>query len=170
MSRSQKPRRPYKRRPVQTDAVMFLMNGDEPLDASLRTTILTTVHASAAGLAHGSCDKESWNVLVNALNIALVLAEDAGNNEIGLEVIYAAQNAMIAVAERYHRTQRLVFAGDELRDLNAGIALFENMVETVTKRQYTRAAAETVNRKNRGDVVRIKKDGQTKRFELREAA
>jgi RES domain-containing protein len=107
---------------------------------------------------------------VNALNIALVLAEDAGNNEIGLEVIYAAQNAMIAVAERYHRTQRLVFAGDELRDLNAGIALFENMVETVTKRQYTRAAAETVNRKNRGDVVRIKKDGQTKRFELKEAA
>lgn len=159
----------YKRRPVQTDAVMFLMNGDEPLDQGLRTTILTTVHASAAGLAHGSCDKESWNVLVNALNIALVLAEDAGNNEIGLEVIYAAQNAMIAVAERYHRTQRLVFAGDELRDLNAGIALFENMVETVTKRQYTRAAAETVNRKNRGDVVRIKKDGQTKRFELRAA-
>jgi hypothetical protein len=169
MSRSQKPRKKYRPKPVQTDAVMFLMNGDEPLDESLRMTILTTVHASAAGLAHGSCDKESWNILVNALNIALVIAEDAGNNEIGLKSIYAAQNAMIAVAERYHRTQRLVFAGDELRDLNAGLALFENMVETVTKRQYTRAAGETVRRKNAGDVVRIKKDGQTKRFELRAA-
>jgi hypothetical protein len=170
MSRSQKPRKAYKRKQVQTDAVMFLMNGDEPLDASLRMTILTTVHASAAGLAHGSCDKESWNILVNALNIALVLAEDAGNNEIGLEVIYAGQNAMIAVAERYHRAERLVFAGDELQSLNAGIALFENMVETVTKRQYTRAAGETVRRKNAGDVVRIKRGVETKRFELREAA
>jgi hypothetical protein len=169
MASNRKPRRPYKQKQVQTDAVMFLMNGDDPLDQSLRTTILTTVHGSAASLARGSNDKEAWNIIVNALNIALVLAEDAGNNEIGLEVIYAAQNAMIAVAERFHRTERLVFAGDELQALNAGIALFENMVDTVTKRQYTRAAGETVNRKNRGDVVKIRREGNTKRFELRAA-
>jgi hypothetical protein len=169
MAANRKTRKPYRPKQVQTDAVMFLMNGDEPLDASLRLTILTTVHASAAGLAHGSCDKESWNILVNALNIALVLCEDAGNNEIGLEVIYAGQNAMIAVAERYHRTQRLVFAGDELQALNAGIALFEQLVDTVTKRQYTRAAGETVRRKNAGAVVRIKRGAETKRFELRAA-
>ncbi|MDE1179475.1 hypothetical protein [Paraburkholderia sp.] len=149
---------------------MFLMNGDEPLDASLRMTILTTVHASAASLARGSGDKESWNVIVNALNIALVLSEDAGNNALGLEVVYAGQNAMIAVAERFHRTERLVFAGGELQALNSALALFEQMVDTVTKRQYTRAAGETVRRKNAGDVVRIRKEGTTKRFELVEVA
>jgi hypothetical protein len=170
MSRSQKPRKAYKQKPVQTDAVMFLLNGDEPLDQSLRTTILTTVHASAVSLTRGSNDKESWNIIVNALNIALVLCEDAGNNEIGLEVVYAGQNAMIAVAERYHRTERLVFAGEELQAMNGAITLFEQLVETVTKRQYTRAAGETVRRKNRGDVVKISRVGKTKRFEFKEAA
>lgn len=169
MAANRKPRKPYKRKQVQTDALTFLMNGDEPLDPALRTTILTTVHASAASLARGSNDKEAWNILVNALNIALVLSEDAGNNEIGLEVIYAAQNAMIAVAERYHRTERLVFAGEELQAMNGGIDLFEQMADTVTKRQYTRAAGETVRRKNVGAVVRIKRGAETKRFELRAA-
>jgi hypothetical protein len=169
MSRNKKPRKAYVPRSNRKDIISFLFEGHEPLDASTRTSILTAVHAAALALSQGTSEKSAWHTLTNALNIAQILCEEAGNNEIGLNVIFAAQNAMIEAAENFHKSARLVFGERDLMAVNAGIDLFEQLVETVTKLQYTRAAGESVRRAESKQVVMVRRGKVTKRFELEAA-
>ncbi|WP_438391105.1 hypothetical protein [Caballeronia sp. DA-9] len=169
MAANRKPRKAYIPRSKRKDVASFLFEGNSPLDSSTRTAVLTAVHAAALSIARGENNRDAWHTVVNALNIAQILCEDAGNREIGLEVIYAAQNAMIDVAERFHAVGRLVFDASGLTAMNSGIDLFEQLIETVSKLQYTRAAGESVRRVESGAVVSIKKNGTTKRFQLEAA-
>lgn len=148
----------------------MLLDGDEPLKGEDRIAVLTSVHAAALSLSRGDGLKYAWDQVVSALNISLVLCEGAGNKEIGLEAIYDAQNAMIAIAERFHRTDRLVFSGEELVAMNGGIHVFEGLVDTVSKRQYVRASDEMIKRIEKRQVVKIQRGQKAERFELRRAA
>ncbi len=169
MAGNKKPRKPYVARSKRKDIVSFLFEGNDPLDQSARTAILTAVHAAAFSLARGTNEKDAWHTVTNALNIAQILCETAGNNEIGMNVVYAAQNAMIECAENFHKRARLVFGTGGLPAVNAGIDLFEQLIETVTKLQYTRAAGESVRRSESKQVVMIRRGKETKRFELEAA-
>jgi hypothetical protein len=169
MPGNKKPRKA--RKVISTkDVVSMLLDGDEPLKGEERIAVLTSVHAAARSLARGDGLKGAWDSIVSALNISLVLCEGAGNKEIGLEAVYDAQNAMIAIAERFHRTDRLVFSGDELVAMNGGIHVFEELVETVSKRQYVRASEEMLKRIEKRQVVKIQRGQKAERFELRRAA
>lgn len=173
MSRNKKPRKPYVARSKRKDIISFIFNGNEPLEVSMRTPILTAVHAAAFSLSRGTNDKSAWHTVTNALNIAQILCEEAGNREIGLEVIYAAQNAMIEAAENFNERGHLAFGrnGENgLCAMNTGIELFERLLETVTKLQYTRAAGESVRRSESKQVVMVRRGKVTKRFQLAEAA
>ncbi|SAL25969.1 hypothetical protein AWB66_01500 [Caballeronia telluris] len=169
MPANRKTRKPYIARSKRKDITSFLFEGNAPLDNSTRTAILTAVHAAALSISRGENVKSAWHTVVNALNIAQILCEEAGNGKVGLEVVYAAQNAMIDAAERFHATGRLVFGAGGLPAMNSGIDLFEQLIETVTKLQYTRAAGESVRRNESGKVVMVRNSGGTKRFELRAA-
>jgi hypothetical protein len=152
------------------DVITTLFNGDLPLQGDERTKVLTTVHAAALSLARGDGEKSSWDALVSAMNIGLILCETAGNKEIGLQALYDAQNALIDAAERYNATGRLVFGPGGLPALNGGIHVFEQIVDTVTRRQYVRASDEVLRRLNAGKAVQIRRGRTTERFELRRAA
>jgi hypothetical protein len=149
---------------------MYLQNADEPMHGEERLEVLTSVHMAALALSRGTATKAEWDTLVIGMNIAIVLCESAGNGEIGLAALYDAQNAMIEVAERFHMRGSFVLTGDELRALNGGIHVFEALVDTVSRRQYTRACAEYTKRLNAGKAVQIRKGQTTERFELRQAA
>ncbi|MEM5384160.1 hypothetical protein VSR68_11280 [Paraburkholderia phymatum] len=170
MAGNKKPRKAYRPRPVRTDIATFMFEGDAQLDATLQTSILTAVHAAATSLVRGANDESAWHTIVNAFNIAQILSETAGNREVGLNVMYAAQNAMIGIGERANETGRLVFTGEELKAMNAGVALFEQFAQTVSKRQYAAAAGESVRRVRVGTVVKLRRAGETKRFALLETA
>jgi hypothetical protein len=169
MGTTKKPRKRYMPKSKRKDIISFISNGSEPLDAGTRTSILTAVHAAAFSLSRGTNDKDAWHTVTNALNIAQILCEGAGNREIGINVIFAAQNAMIEAAENFHRRARLVFGTGGLPAVNAGIELFEQLIETVTKLQYTRANGEAIHRVESRQVVRVKRGALTKRFELEAA-
>lgn len=102
MGTTKKPRKRYMPKSKRTDIISFISNGSEPLDANTRTSILTAVHAAAFSLSRGTNEKDAWHTVTNALNIAQILCEDAGNREIGINVIFAAQNAMIECAENFN--------------------------------------------------------------------
>lgn len=160
----------YQPREARRDIAVLLFEGDQPLPAHQRASILMAVHGSVAAMAKGDGKPEDWHTIVNALNTAQLLCEDAGNKEIGLEVVYAAQNAMISVAERRKNPDgpgygRFGFGVGELPDLNEGMRLYELLLESVTKRQYTRALQEGIRRLDAGDVVEVQREG-TKRFAL----
>jgi hypothetical protein len=165
MAGNKKPRKPYVAKSKRKDIISFMFEGNEPLDVSTRTPLLTAVHAAAFSLSRGTNDASAWHTLTNALNIAQILCEEAGNNEIGLNVVFAAQNAMIEAAENFHKRARLVFGTGGLPAVNAGIELFEQLLETVSKLQYTRAAGESVRRVEAKQVVMVRRGKETKRFE-----
>ena len=141
------------------DIVDLLFDADQPLADHKRVSLLMAVHGSAQALIRGNAPRIVWHDITNALNIAQILCEGAGNSEVGLEVIFDAQNAMIAVGERCHAVGRLGASGDEIRAINNGIALYEQLLETVTKRQYTNAINEGIRRLKAGDVVKLQRAG-----------
>lgn len=165
MPGTKKPRKPRKLF-ARKDVVSTLFNADEPMHGEERIEVLTSVHMAALSLSRGEATKNEWDTIVVTGNIAIVLCESAGNRNIGLEPLYAMQNAMIAVCERFQERGRFVLAGDELRAMNAGIALFEQLIDTVSRRQYMRACAEYTRRLHAGKAVQIKRGVTTQRFAL----
>jgi hypothetical protein len=166
------PKKPRKARKLvsRKDVVSTLFNADEPMQGEEKLEVLTSAHMAALALSRGTGTKNEWDTLVVTGNIAIVLCESAGNRNIGLEPLYAMQNAMIAVCERFQEIGRFVLTGDELQAMNAGIALFEQLVDTVSRRQYVRACAEYTRRLHAGKAVQIRRGQATERFALRQAA
>lgn len=162
---AKKRNKPYRPREVRLNIMATLFEGDQPLPDDQRTTILLAARGSVAALVRGTATKDDWHTIVNALNTSQVLCESAGNRHIGLAVIHAAQNAMIEVGERCKRTGKLGISGDGLRPLNDVIELYEQLLETVTKRQHAAAIHEADRRIRDGNVVRLKKEG-TRRLEI----
>jgi len=170
MATRKKRSKAYRPREVRRDIAVLLFDGDRPLPESTRASILIALHSAIRSVATGTAIHDDWHTIVNALNTAQLICEGAGNKEVGMEVVYAAQNAMIGVAERCKNPDspgfgRLGFGVGELPAVNDGAALYEQLLETITKRQYTHAIQEALRRLAAGAVVKVQRDG-TPRFEL----
>jgi hypothetical protein len=170
MAGNKKPNRKPRKLIEPKDHVMYLFNADEPMQGEERLEVLTSVHMAALALSRGEGTKNEWDVIVIAMNVAIVLCETAGNREIGLKALYDTQNAMIDVCERYQGSGKFILTGDELAAMNGGIHVFEQLVDTVSRRQYTRACAEYTKRLDAGKAVQIRAGRATERFALRQAA
>lgn len=157
----------YTPRPLYRDEALFLLNGNDPLAPERQRALLTAVHGAAASIAQGKNDHDQWGVLSEAFNIGQIVSEESGNSDIGLDVIFAAQNALISCGERCNSIGRLGFTGDELKAVNEGIRLFEQLIAMMTRRQYAHAVAECNKRKRHGNVTKVKRGTVAKRFELR---
>jgi hypothetical protein len=170
MPKSKKSKRRYVPNRIGTkDTISTLFEGDEPLKGELKDKVLLTVHMAARSLSMGDAIQDDWGALVSAMNISLILCERAGNKEIGLKAIYDASNALISVQERFFEKGRRVATGAELTAINGGIHVFEEMVETVSKRQYVWASDQIEKRLREGRSVGVTPNTRTQRYELRAA-
>lgn len=149
----------YRPRDVRTNIAALLFESDQPLSQSDRATILGAAHWAVQALARGAATRDDWHTIVNALNASQVLCEKAGNREVGLAVVYAAQNAMINVGERCKALGALRLGVGDLPKINEAMALYEDLLATVTKRQHAAALIEADRRIRAGNVVRLKKEG-----------
>lgn len=170
MAKNRKPRKKYVPKVGTKDTITTLFEGDEPLKGELKDKVLLTIHMAARSLVMGTAVQDDWGALVSACNISLILCERAGNKEIGLRAIYDASNALISVQERFFATGRRVCTGEELKAINGGIHVFEELVETVRKRQYVWASDQIEKRMREGRSVGVAPGQKTARYELRAAA
>jgi hypothetical protein len=170
MAGNKKPNRKPRKVIEPKNHVMYLYDADAPMKGEERLEVLTSVHMAALALSRGEGTKNEWDVIVIAMNVAIVLCETAGNREIGLRALYDTQNAMIDLCERFQARGKFILTGDELTAMNGGIHVFEALVATVSRRQYTRACAEYTKRLDAGKAVQIRAGRQTERFALRKAA
>lgn len=171
MPANKKPRKRYVPKVTGTkDTISTLFEGDEPLKGELKEKVLLTVHLCARKLAMGAAEQDDWAALVTALNVNLVVCERAGNREIGLQATYDAANALISIQERFHEIGRRVARGEELTAVNGGIHVFEEIVETITKRQYVWASDQIEKRMKLGLSLGVQPNQKTKRYELKVAA
>lgn len=170
MGQSQKPRKKYRPKVGVKDTVTTLFEGDEPLKGELKDKVLLTTHMAALALSKGEATQDDWGALVTACNVCLVLCEQAKNKHIGLQAVYDASNALISVQERFFAMGRRVSTGDELTAVNGGIHVFEELVETVSKRKYVWASDQIEKRMRDGQVVGVAPMKKTVRYAFREAA
>jgi hypothetical protein len=170
MAGNKKPNRKPRKLIEPKNHVMYLYDADAPMKGEERLEVLTSVHMAALALSRGEGSKNEWDVVVIAMNVAIVLCETAGNREIGLRALYDTQNAMIDICERFQARGKFILTGAELAAMNGGIHVFETLVDGVSRRQYTRACAEYTKRLNAGKAVQIRAGRQTERFALRQAA
>ncbi|WP_042886313.1 hypothetical protein [Cupriavidus necator] len=125
MATKKKRDKAYRPRQVRTNIAALLFDSDKPLQQSDRESILGAAHWSVQALARGEATKDDWHTIVNALNCSQVLCEKAGNREVGLAVIYAAQNAMINIGERCKALRALRLGVGDLPRLNEAMSLYE---------------------------------------------
>lgn len=170
MPSTKKPRKAYKPRERRLDNAALIFEGDQPLPDDTRNTILMPFHEAIRRIAHEDAPPSCWKKVVDGFNTAAAMCEQAGNSAIGLEIIYAGQNAMIAVRERMHQHNTLRFGANELPAINEAAALYETLLKTVSKRQYTKAVKECARRQAQNLVVKVKPFGTPRLGELREAA
>jgi hypothetical protein len=170
MAGNKKPNRKPRKVIEPKNHVMYLYDADAPMKGEERLEVLTSIHAAALALSRGEGTKDHWDVIVVGMNVAIVLCETAGNREIGLRALYDTQNAMIDLCERFQARGKFILTGDELAAMNGGIHVFEQLVATVSRRQYTRACAEYTKRLDAGKAVQIRAGKPTERFALRQAA
>jgi hypothetical protein len=146
-------------RDVRLNIAELLFEGDAPLSASSQTTLLITVHWAASSLARGMARKDDWDTIVNAFNCAKIFCEKAANAQSSIAVLNAGHNAMIDIAERSYKIGVLRLGVGNLTRINAGLALYEQLIGTVTKRMHTAAINEVDRRMQRGEKVSLQRAG-----------
>ena len=170
MPASKKPRRKYVPKYGTKDTVTTLFDGDKPIQGELRDKVLLTTHLAAQRLARGESEQDDWGALVTAMNLCLILCEKAGNKHVGLQAVYDACNALIEVQERFFERGSRVCTGAELTAINGGIHVFEEIVDTVTKRHYVWASDQIERRMKEGQSIGVRPNQKTARYELKRAA
>jgi hypothetical protein len=173
MPASKKPRKKYVPKldafVKGQDTITSLFDSDKPLQGELRDKVLLTVHIAAQNLARGQSEQDDWGALVTAMNVCLILCEKANNKHIGLQAVYDACNALIEVQERFFAKGSRICTGPELTAINGGIHVFEEIVDTVTKRQYVWASDQIEKRMKEGRSVGVGPDRKCERYVLRAA-
>ena len=104
------------------------------------TGLLLELHECLDALQHGSQDGELFERLACSMNTALVLAERIG--AVAVDVMLAAQAAMLDCRARFERLGRFGFTGPGLQAMAEALALYRQIVQLSTPRQIIAAADE----------------------------
>ena len=104
-------------------------------------------HAAMQAMTQGRGDKDQWDRLVGAINIALVMCEQGIGNEFR-DDLNAAREAPLECGKRGAKTGRFVFTGDELRAMNEAMDCHDAQLTNVRAIDVDRAADEVIRRLN----------------------
>lgn len=106
-------------------------------------------HGALVNICHGSGTRDDWDRLVGAINMANILCERGIGDEYRQDMI-AARDALCECGKRIVKTGRVLFTGDELRAVNAGMAAHDAQLENVRAIDIDQAAAEVIRRVRHG--------------------
>lgn len=103
-------------------------------------------HGSLAALATGEGTKDSWDMLVGAVNIHIVMCEQGIGPEFREEAI-AAREALLECGKRAVRNgHRFLFKGDELKTMTAALDNHDAQLENIRAIDVERAFQEVERR------------------------
>ena len=156
-----------KPRLVKNNIVSNLFNADDPMPEHDRVAVLTELHSAVFALSRGFGEAHHWDTVIIGMNIAVNVCAMATNAHLGLNAVNEARNALISVRERAHEIGRYVFTGDELGAVNGGIHVYEQIIETVGRRQYVAACKKFTREMDSGKAMKIKQGQHNKRFKMK---
>lgn len=106
-------------------------------------------HGAMVNICHGSGTRDDWDRLVGAINMGNILCERGIGDEYRQDMI-SARDALCECGKRIVKTGRVLFTGDELRAVNAGMAVHDAQLENVRAIDIDQAAAEVIRRVRHG--------------------
>lgn len=136
MSKSKKPRKAYK--PKQYDPASILnrvlmraqvLASTDALDQTQQQQLKIRNWASFDAIVNGSGNESHANDLVNAVNVAMVMAE-AGLGREEIPAIRAAQKAVIEMGARHEKTGRFGFDGPGLQAMKLLLSIHDAQLES----------------------------------------
>lgn len=145
MTKPKKRTKAYKPKYVSVNPIKKFfggMSGDHA-EHLLTTNILN--HEAMAAMVQGRGDKDSWDRLCGALNIAIVMAEMGIGNEFR-ETLLAGQYALLECGIRSVKKGVFAFTGDELRAMNEAMSCLDAQLENSRASDVDRAADEMTRR------------------------
>lgn len=104
-------------------------------------------HAAMQAMTQGRGDKDQWDRLVGAINIAIVMCEQGIGPEFR-EPLVAACEALLQCGVRSVKTGRFLFTGDELQAMNEALDCHDAQLTNIRAIDVDRAAAEVIRRLN----------------------
>jgi len=146
MSR-QKPKRNkvYKpKRVVPNNIVAFFGGMSDTHAEHLQRTKLST-HIAMSNIVRGVGEPFDWDDVNGAISMALVMAEQGIGKEY-IEEFKAARDALVYCVDRYKRTGKFGFTGDELKAMNIALDSHEAQMTCVRGIDVDRAVSEVARR------------------------
>lgn len=145
-----KPRnKKYKPKYVSVNPMSTFLGGMSCEHADHLRLLNIKNHGALAAIVQGRGTRDDWDRLVGAINMANILCERGIGDEYRQDMI-AARDALCECGKRFVTTGRLLFKGDELRAVNAGMAAHDAQVENVRAIDLDQAAAEVIRRVRHG--------------------
>jgi hypothetical protein len=106
-------------------------------------------HGALSALAQGRGDRDGWDRLVGAINMANVMCEQGIGNEFRDQAL-AARDALCEVGKRAMKTGRFICRGDELRTISEAMGCHDAQLENVRAIDVDRASNEVLRRIREG--------------------
>lgn len=147
MSKSKKPRKPYKPKFVSTNPMTDYFGGLSGDHAEHFQRLSLRNHTALVMLEQGRGGRDQWDLLVGAINIANVMCEQGIGNEFR-ETTIAARDALLEVGKRGMLQKRFLFRGDELRAVRAAVECHDAQLENSRAIDVERASDEVIRRLN----------------------
>lgn len=143
MSRSKKPRKAYRPKPV-INSLDWGINGSAKFDKDSIAEILRIVEESFLVMKQGKATAEEWNMIAQALNISEALAQlNIGSNL--TPHIRAGQWAMNEVGKRMIAGRNSVLRAQELHDIDEALIRYHAQLTLCSVGEYRRAVKGVIN-------------------------
>lgn len=121
----------YRPRAIQADPVSWAIAGVSTLMASQQAVLL---------LKHGAANRDDWNIICQALNVAEALA-GMGIGPNLLPQISAGQDALKSIALRMIGRGRTTCYGAELAAIDEALVMYRAQIKLCTQAEMSRAVA-----------------------------
>ena len=145
MANNKKPRKTYRPKRVLQNPLEYVMLGVKPAAQDAQTKLKLGYHMAMTSLTKGEGTTTDWQIVSDAMNVAMVLCE-MGYGEEYLPDLTVAMQAMLAVRDRYKNGASLLFRGEEMQAVTLGLELHDAQVEIVPLVSFEKALGE-VNRR-----------------------
>lgn len=161
MSKTKKPRKQYRPRPVANGGGLaafarIYARGENasPLRDDQLTDLGAAYWVAMENLTSGSASEESWSCVVCSLNIAMALCESVFNGQHEEDIIAAMDGAFRAKI-RSEKSGNFRLDGDAIQAINFALTLHDKQMQLAHRKEIV-AALETVQRRvKEGNVYTV---------------
>lgn len=155
MRNTKRPRKAYRQKEIVQNPLNFYFGGLKRIDGEHLQTLNIKSHKALADMATGHGNREAFDLIIGAINMANIMCERGIGDEYRAEML-AARDAMMEVRERYFQIGRFVLKGEEMKTLTLAMEIHDAQLEASRVIDVERAADEVVRRVKHGINVERK--------------